>query len=65
MESISEVIVEILLLYCLQYPGAFIRWMLTGFKKPFKEIIKYDAFLNGTVGVVAIGLFIAFFKLLI
>ncbi|MFN8254633.1 MAG: hypothetical protein U0W24_03025 [Bacteroidales bacterium] len=65
MVSIAEVIVEIILLYGLQYPGAFIRWMLTGFKKPYKEIIESDAFFNGTVGVVTFGLLIALTKLIL
>lgn len=65
MEFILEILAEIFLVLLFQYPGAFIRSMFTGFKKPVKEIIKQDPFLNGTIGMVAIGLLIVFIKFMI
>jgi hypothetical protein len=65
MESVFEVIVEVILLVLFRYPGAFVRWAITGFRSPFKKFLDGDTYLNGTIGLVVIVLLIVLIKKLI
>ncbi|OMP79097.1 hypothetical protein [[Flexibacter] sp. ATCC 35208] len=59
MDTILEIIFEVVLLVIFQVPGAFIRWVVFGCRRPFKEVLKDDGYINGTVGlVVVVGLVI-------
>lgn len=54
-----DAIFEIIMLVIFKIPGAFIRWLLTGCKKPLREFINNgDAYLDGTIGVVFVVLFV-------
>ncbi|MBC9912359.1 hypothetical protein [Chitinophaga varians] len=46
-----NVISEILFLILVSFPGAFIRWIFTGFKRPFKEILFEDGNTNENIGI--------------
>tara|TARA_R110001599_G_C11851598_1_gene620684 strand:- start:33 stop:206 length:174 start_codon:yes stop_codon:yes gene_type:complete len=47
MEIILEILVEIIFVLILGYPGAFVRWGFGGFKKGgFKRAVKEDAYVN-------------------
>ncbi len=48
-----EGFIEILIVYLFRYPGAFVRWMLTGFRTSFRDIVEKDAYLNAFIGLVA------------
>jgi hypothetical protein len=54
MQVILEIIGEALLLFILRYPGALIRWLLTGCKRPFREVLDDDSFPNELIGVIAV-----------
>jgi len=56
MKTKIEGFIEILLLYLFRYPGAFVRWVFTGFTKSFRDIIEKDAWLNGFIGAIVIVL---------
>ncbi|WKN45296.1 hypothetical protein [Tunicatimonas pelagia] len=47
-----EVLFEIFVTYLLSYPGAFIRWIMSGGKKSFSQI-KEDTFWNSVVAIIA------------
>jgi hypothetical protein len=53
-----EIIVEIILLLLCVYPGAFVRWLITGRKRPFSKFVKDDGYLNGAVGLISISLMV-------
>lgn len=59
-----EAVIEFIFLMIFQIPGAFIRWLFTGCKKPLKKhIFKGDAYVDGVIGLAAfvlIGLFIRY-----
>jgi hypothetical protein len=57
-----EVIIEIVLLILFIYPGAFIRWILTGCRRPFKKVVKDDGYMNGVVGLVSTALIVLAIK---
>lgn len=57
-----ESLVEIILLIFFVIPGAFIRWALSGFRKPFKTFIEGDGYLNGVIGMTVVVLLIALAK---
>ena len=65
METIFETIIEIFILILFRYPGAFIRWILIGRKKTFKQILSGDSYLNGSIGLVFVVLIIVFLVKLI
>ena len=47
MDFIFEIIIESLVIWICSYPGAFIRWGFTGFKKgKFEEFAKKDPYIN-------------------
>ena len=47
MDFIFEVISEVIVVWVLGYPGAFIRWGFGGFKKGrFQELAKEDGYIN-------------------
>lgn len=62
METILEIIIETILLLLFIYPGAFIRWLLTACRRPFKEIANEDGYLNGTIGITAVGIIVVVIK---
>jgi len=54
-----DAILEIIIIIIFKIPGAFIRWLLTGCKKPLKEFINNgDAYLDGAIGLVFIVLLV-------
>jgi hypothetical protein len=57
-----EVIVRVFMMYLFSYPGAFIRWMFTGFKKPFDDILHNNRTWNGFLGMLTLGLLIVGLK---
>ena len=59
INSFFEIIIEAIVLLLFVIPGAFIRWMFSGFKKPFRFYLKKDPYINGSIGIVVIGLIIA------
>lgn len=57
-----EFIVEALVMFCFIYPGAFLRWMLKGFKGKYSEMANSeDTELNSFFGVLflVVGVIIA------
>ncbi len=48
------IIGEFLGVALLSVPGAFIRWLFLGRKKPFKELYKERVFLNYILGLVTV-----------
>jgi hypothetical protein len=55
MEPVWEIISEVIILIVFIYPGAFIRWGITGFKREFKEVLNDDGYINGVVGLCVVG----------
>ncbi len=54
------IIGEFLGIALLAAPGAFIRWLFLGRKKPFKELYKERIRLNSYLGLITVlGLYIA------
>lgn len=51
METILEMILEIIVLVLFLYPGALVRWLFSGCRKPFSDFLKKDAYLTGTIGL--------------
>jgi uncharacterized protein involved in cysteine biosynthesis len=62
VEFIIELLVDILLMFIFSYPGAFIRWAFTGFKKPFDEVLNDNRSWNGFLGLLILGLLIVSLK---
>jgi hypothetical protein len=58
MNAILEIILESVILILFRYPGAFIRWTFTLYRKPFKDILNDNEYLNGWLGLVAVSLII-------
>jgi hypothetical protein len=58
----EEAIIETITLILFRYPGALIRWCLTGFRKPFKEVLNRDGYTNGVIGVIGIVVIVLFVK---
>lgn len=58
IDSIIMSILEELFVYLLKFPGAFFRWLFAGFKRPFKEILNGDDFLNVLIGLVTQALIV-------
>jgi hypothetical protein len=54
MGTILEIICEMILMIVFTFPGAFIRWCFTGFRKPFKDLLLDNSEFNGPVGFVAV-----------
>ncbi len=47
-----DTILEVIILVIFKIPGAFIRWLLSGCRKPLKEFIDNgDAYLDGFIGL--------------
>ncbi len=46
-----DMIIEFLMYFLLQYPGAFIRWIFNGFKKPWKKVLNEDPLINAGIGM--------------
>jgi|GEM_PF-1896987 len=63
MEEIFAIIIEVVIVYILQYPGAYIRWYLFGQNKSFEQIMK-DTFFNVMVSLFVIGLIIILIMIL-
>ena len=56
-----DVIVEIILIGMCVYPGALLRWSISRLwrsKRSFKDFIEDDAYMNGTIGILFLGLII-------
>lgn len=57
-----EIIFEFLLIWLLIYPGAGVRWLISRLwksKKPFKDFVNEDGYMNGSIGLMTLGLIIA------
>ena len=59
MQIVPEIILEMIVNVIFVLPGAFIRWLLTGCKKTFREILCDDSSGNVLIGIIVIGLCIA------
>lgn len=47
MEFIFEILVEVVVVWILGYPGALVRWAIRGFKKgELKKLVKEDGYIN-------------------
>jgi len=65
METILAVIFEVIILILFRYPGSFIVWTFTGFRKPFKEVLNGDAYTHGMIGLVfVVGLIVLLIKVI-
>lgn len=63
---IMDAIFEFLVFVFFSIPGAFVRWLLSGCKRPFKNFIKNgDAYLDGTIGIITIVLIFLLIKKLL
>ena len=61
-----DTLFETLLLVLCKIPGAAIRWLLAGCRKPIKEYIDHgDAYLDGMIGLTVIVLVIKGIKKLL
>jgi uncharacterized membrane protein YidH (DUF202 family) len=45
---------EIILMYLLNYPGAFVRWVFYRNKRKFKDLLNQDSHINLFVSIVMI-----------
>lgn len=52
MQIILEIIAEIILSYVLNIPGAFIRWLFTGRKRSFPEVLDDEGYQNKLIGLI-------------
>ncbi|WP_123864641.1 hypothetical protein [Chitinophaga barathri] len=55
METIWNIIIETVLLILFHYPGAAIRWVFLLGRKPFRQLLKDDGYLNGSIGIVVVS----------
>jgi hypothetical protein len=55
MEIIGEIVIQVILGFLLNYPGAAIRWIILRGKKPF-TVLKDDYELNYFAAMCVIGL---------
>lgn len=62
METIFEYVLEIFLRVLLIYPGAFFRWSLGGYRKPFSSYMNGDAYINSTFGMIVLAAIILIYK---
>ena len=56
-----EIILETIIILIFRYPGAGIRWLISRIwksNKKFKEFLKEDSYLNGTIGLLVLALII-------
>ena len=54
METVLEILIDILFSILFKWPAAVIRWSFTGFRKPFKEALNDDGDIIGTIGLVVL-----------
>jgi hypothetical protein len=54
MEFILEMLFDILFSIFFRWPAAFVRWMFTGFRRPFIEVLEHEGDIIGTIGVVVL-----------
>jgi hypothetical protein len=54
MDAIWEIIIEGIVMALFTFPGAVIRWCLTGFRKRFTDVLFDDSGFNAAVGVLAV-----------
>ncbi len=59
MESIFEGLFEMILYVICIVPGAFFRWIFLFRKYSFKEILKQDSYMNGSIGFLGVGIIIS------
>ncbi len=57
-----EIIFEALVMLLFVIPGAIVRWILFGCKKPLKEYIYADVYMNGGIGIITVALIVVFIK---
>lgn len=61
MEGIFEELFGGFIRFLLRWPGALVRWTVTGFRKPFKEVFNDDGPINVVIGfVIAFSVFFWF-----
>jgi hypothetical protein len=51
VEILAYILIEVILYYVFSLPGAVIRWVATGMKKPLEVVWKSNIYLNGFVGL--------------
>lgn len=59
MPVILEIIGEMMVQIIFEIPGAFIRWLLTGGKKSFREVLCDNSSPNVFIGVIVVVLCVA------
>jgi hypothetical protein len=57
-----DVLLEILVVYILQYPGATIRWLFSNKKRSIKNLVQDDPYINATVTLLCMVGLIVFIK---
>jgi len=65
MEEVFQIIFEFIAVAILQYPGAFIRWILSGKKRKFEDLLKEDSWTNAGVSIAVFLLFFAIISVLV
>ena len=48
------IIFETIIYFVLTFPSAFVRWIFTGRKKSFKEVLADEVYWNATIGLLII-----------
>lgn len=51
MDTILEMILEAVWRVILIFPGAFVRWCFTGFRKSYNDLLFDDSELNVLIGI--------------
>lgn len=55
METLLELIIEIIMLVLFRYPGAFVRWIYKKGKVPYKVVLNEgDFYTDGIIGIIII-----------
>ncbi|ALD21687.1 hypothetical protein AM218_11310 [Hymenobacter sp. DG25A] len=53
-----NIVIEIITMTLLAYPGAFILWILNGFKTPYSILIKDDIWYNSLFSLILIIIYL-------
>jgi hypothetical protein len=64
MEEIGELIAGAVANCLLRYPGAFIRWLFTGFRRPWKHILAGEETWDALIGGISLAAIIWLLHLL-
>ena len=59
VDSIVESLLEVLVYWLFQYPGALIKWVFLRKKRTLKDILKNDGYSNGSIGFLTAILIVA------